>query len=105
MLLGGGRSESVRWRRCRNLSLQPGGGGGVTVPEYCLPRDGEIGYFISAWSSEVMDVERWVMDHDGAPVQVWHRKTTDVLNQQWLVRELAERVFAVSPRSGPAKAP
>lgn len=76
----------------------------MTVPEHGLPRDGETGYFMSARSGEVMDVERWVADQDGAPVQVWHRKSTDVLNQQWLVRELSERVFAISPRSALGKA-
>ena len=74
------------------------------MPEYGLPRDGETGYFVSGWSGEVMDVERWQVDQDGAPVQVWHRKGSDVLNQQWLVRELTERAFAISPRSGLGKA-
>jgi hypothetical protein len=76
----------------------------MTAAEYGLPRDGEIGYFISAVNGEVMDVERWAADHDGAPVQVWHRKSTDVLNQQWLVRELTQGAFAISPRSGLGKA-
>lgn len=74
------------------------------MPANALPRDGETGYFISAVGGEVMDVERWAVDLDGAPVQVWHRKSTDVLNQRWQVRELAEQVFAISPLSGPGKA-
>lgn len=74
------------------------------MPEYGYPQHGDMGYFISAGIGEVMDVERWVMDHDGAPVQVWHRKTTDVVNQLWLVREPTERLFVISPRSAPSKA-
>ena len=75
----------------------------MTEPADGLPRDGQLGYFVSAAGGEVMDVERWAVDRNGAPVQVWHRKSTDVLNQQWRVRELADRVFAISPRSGPGK--
>ena len=75
----------------------------MTVPGDGLPRDGQTGYFVSVASDEVMDVERWLVDRNGAPVQVWHRKSTDVLNQQWRVRELAERTFAISPLSAPGK--
>lgn len=75
----------------------------MTVPADGLPRDGQTGYFVSVASGEVMDVERWLVDRNGAPVQVWHRKSTDVLNQQWRVRQLAEGVFAISPLSGPGK--
>jgi hypothetical protein len=75
----------------------------VTVPGDGLPGDGQTGYFVSVASGEVLDVERWLVDRNGAPVQVWHRKSTDVLNQQWRVRELAGRVFAISPLSGPGK--
>jgi hypothetical protein len=75
----------------------------VTAPGDGLPRDGQRGYFVNVAGGEVMDVERWLVDRDGAPVQVWHRKSTDVLNQRWRVRELAGRVFAISPLSAPGK--
>lgn len=75
----------------------------MTVPADGLPRDGQTGYFLNVASGEVLDVERWLVDRNGAPVQVWHRKSTDVLNQQWRVRELADRAFAISPLSGPGK--
>lgn len=69
-----------------------------------LPRDGDVGYFVSAVRGEVLDVERWRMHLNGAPVIVWHRKSTDVLNQRWSVRALNQGAFEISPLSGPGKA-
>lgn len=76
----------------------------MTTADGVAPRDGEVGYFVSLLGGDVLDVAKWGMYLNAGAIIAWHRKSTDVLNQRWSVRALADGAFQISPLSAPGKA-